>query len=260
MARKKLKAAIAALLTQGTTLGSSHKFPFADDDGILKGQATAAQLAALLEKLRVDGAPRLGNSVFIVTVESDYYRFYHPEAFSASNVANAVGVMVKDGDNHIIIAKDYAPSTMKWATSNVTGGTAYLGRTDAMKDHDGRAKTATVVNTLGDNAPFAKFCANYYPANMAENNALFGKGRWWAPASGDLWIMYQHFNEINYAFSLINGTLLVREAHWSITEYSATYAWNLYFGNGTFGRTSKVHTRRVRPVSESNRRVLTYGY
>ena len=260
MARKKLKAAIAALLTQGTTLGSSHKFPFADDDGILKGQATAAQLAALLEKLRVDGAPRLGNSVFIVTVESDYYRFYHPEAFSASNVANAVGVMVKDGDNHIIIAKDYAPSTMKWATSNVTGGTAYLGRTDAMKDHDGRAKTATVVNTLGDDAPFAKFCANYYPANMAENNALFGKGRWWAPASGDLWIMYQHFNEINYALSLINGTLLVREAHWSITEYSATYAWNLYFGNGTFGRTSKVHTRRVRPVSESNRRVLTYGY
>lgn len=250
MARKKLKAAIAALLTQGTTLGSSHRFPFADADGILKGQATAAQLAALLEKLRVDGAPRLGNSVFIVTVESDYYRFYHPEAFSASNVANAVGVMVKDGDNHIIIAKDYAPSTMKWATSNVTGGTAYQGRTDAMKDHDGRAKTATVVNTLGDDAPFAKFCANYYPANMAENNALFGKGRWWAPASGDLWIMYQHFNEINYALSLINGTLLVREAHWSITENSATSAWRLYFSNGNFNYNYKsYYSFRVRPVS-----------
>ena len=250
MARKKLKAAIAALLSQGTTLGSSHKFPFADADGILKGQASAAQLAALLEKQRVDGAPRLGNSVFICTVESDYYRFYHPEAFSASNAANAVGVMVKDGDNHIIIAKDYAPSTLQWATSNVAGGTAYLGREAAMKDHDGRTKTATVVNTLGDNAPAAKFCANYYPSNMTESNALFGKGRWWLPASGDLWIMYQHFNEINYALSLINGTLLVREAHWSITEASASGAWTLHFSGGYFASYGyKEPTRRVRPVS-----------
>ena len=249
MARKKLKAAIAALLSQGTTLGSSHKFPFADADGILKGQASAAQLAALLEKQRVDGAPRLGNSVFIVTVESDYYRFYHPEVFSSSKVANAVGVMVKDGDNHIIIAKDYAPSTLQWATSNVAGGTAYLGRTDAMKDHDGRTKTATVVNTLGDNAPAAKFCANYYPSNMTESNGLFGKGRWWLPASGDLWMMYQHFNEINYALSLINGTLLVRDAHWSITEIYASGAWYLPFSDGRFGSSSKTSPLRVRPVS-----------
>ena len=250
MARKKLKAAIAALLSQGNSLGSSHKIPFSDADGILKGQATPAQLAALLEKQRVDGAPRLGNSVFICTVESDYFRFYHPEAFSASNVANAVGVMVKDGDNHIIIAKDYAPSTLKWATSDVAGGTAYLGREAAMKDHDGRTKTATVVNTLGDNAPAAKFCANYYPSNMTENNTLFGKGRWWLPASGDLWMMYQHFNEINYALSLINGTLLVREAHWSITEINATFAWGLYFSYGTFSGSGKSnYSFRVRPVS-----------
>ena len=250
MARKKLKAAIAALLSQGNSLGSSHKIPFSDADGILKGQATPAQLAALLEKQRVDGAPRLGNSVFICTVESDYFRFYHPEAFSASNVANAVGVMVKDGDNHIIIAKDYAPSTLKWATSDVAGGTAYLGREAAMKDHDGRTKTATVVNTLGDNAPAAKFCANYYPSNMTENHTLFGKGRWWLPASGDLWMMYQHFNEINYALSLINGTLLVRDAHWSITEGIATSAWSLYFSNGTFrGNSKSNYSFRVRPVS-----------
>ena len=249
MARKKLKAAIAALLSQGNSLGSSHKIPFSDADGILKGQATPAQLAALLEKQRVDGAPRLGNSVFICTVEDDYYRFYHPEAFSSSKVANAVGVMVKDGDNHIIIAKDYAPSTLQWATSNVAGGTAYLGREAAMKDHDGRTKTATVVNTLGDNAPAAKFCANYYPSNMTENNGMFGKGRWWLPASGDLWMMYQHFNEINYALSLINGTLLVRDTHWSITEGHATIAWNLSFSHGSFLDNTKEYTRRVRPVS-----------
>ena len=250
MARKKLKAAIAALLTAGTGISSGHRIPFSDSNGLLKGQGTMQDLAGILEKLRKDGAPRLGNSVFIATVESGYYRFWLPEYFAASNAANAVGVMVKDGDNHIIIAKDYAPSTMNWATSNVTEGTAACGREAAMKDHDGRAKTATVVSTLGDNAPAAKFCANYYPSNMEENNQFFGKGRWWLPAAGDLWMMYQHFNEINYALSLINGTLLVRDAHWSITEYSATLAWFLHFSNGTFyGYFKSTCSYRVRPVS-----------
>jgi hypothetical protein len=84
---------------------------------------------------------------------------------------------------------------------------------------------------------------------MTGSNGLFGKGRWWLPASGDLWMMYQHFNEINYALSLINGTLLVREAHWSITENSATSAWYLYFSYGYFSNFNKDYTRRVRPVS-----------
>ena len=249
MARKKLKAAIAALLTASTGISSGHRIPFSDSNGLLKGQGTMQDLAGILEILRKDGAPRLGSSVFIATVESDYPRFWLPEYFAASNAANAVGVMVKDGDNHIVIAKDEAPNPMNWSTSNVSGGTAFLGREAAMKDHDGRAKTTTIVNTLGDNGLVAKYCQNYYPSNMAENNAFYGKGRWWGPASGDLWMMYQHFNEINYALSLINGTPLSRTAYWSITEFSATYAWYLTFNNGNFNTSKSTYSYRVRPVS-----------
>jgi hypothetical protein len=250
MARKKLKAAIAALLTRSSSLASGNKIPFSDADGLLKGQVSLADLQGILEKLRKDGAPRLGGSVFIATIEDNYYRFWLPEYFAASNAANAVGVMVKDGDNHIIIAKDEAPTTMNWSTSNVTGGTTNCGREAAMKDHDGRAKTTTVVNTLGDNGLVAKYCQNYYPSNMAENNQFFGKGRWWAPAAGDLWMMYQHFNEINYALSLINGTPLSRSAYWSITEHSPTIACYLYFTIGHFTSSDRSTTSyRVRPVS-----------
>ena len=248
---KQLLLGLRALFNKSSAAAASGAaIPLLDDDGNVIGRDSIANVAAQMQKKGIDGAPRLGNSVFIATVESDYYRFWLPEYFAASNAANAVGVMVKDGDNHIIIAKDYAPSTMNWATSNVTGGTAACGREAAMKDHDGRAKTATVVSTLGDNAPAAKFCANYYPSNMAENNQFFGKGRWWLPAAGDLWMMYQHFNEINYALSLINGTLLVRDAHWSITEYSTSNAWSLNFIYGSFYYSTKsTYSFRVRPVS-----------
>ncbi len=251
MSTNKLKLAMKALFRLNSAAAASGAgIPILDAQGEVIGSDTFERVAAQFALKGKDGQPRLGSSVFIATIESDYYRFWLPEYFAASNAANAVGVMVKDGDNHIIIAKDYAPSTMNWATSNVTGGTTFCGREAAMKDHDGRAKTATVVATLGDNAPFAKFCADYYPSNMAENNAFFGKGRWWAPAAGDLWMMYQHFNEINYALSLINGTPLAREAHWSITENNAANAWGLYFSNGTFRYTNKsTNSFRVRPLS-----------
>lgn len=248
---KKLSAALKALFTKSSAAAASGAgMPILNAQGAVIGMDTMENIAAQMEKKGVGGAPRLGNSVFIATVESDYYRFWLPDYFAASNAANAVGVMVKDGDNHIVIAKDYAPSTLNWATSNVSGGTTTCGRSAAMKDHDGQAKTAKVIQTLGDNAPFAKFCADYYPSNMAADNAFYGKGRWCAPAAGDLWMMYQHFNEINYALSLINGTLLVREAHWSITEYSSAHAWSLNFINGYFDRTNKsTYSFRVRPVS-----------
>ena len=228
------------------------RIPILNSNNQVVGSDSEENVAAAMAKKGVGGAVRYGNNVFIAVLETDgYYRFYLPEYFPASSVSKAVGVLVRDGDNHIIIAKDYAPSVLKWANSNVAGGTVYLGRTDAWKDHDGRAKTATVVNTLGENAPAAKFCADYYPSNVAEDQALFGKGRWWLPASGDLWMMYSHFNEINHALSLINGTLLVQEYHWSITETSASIAWYLNFGNGTFygyyGKSS--YSFRVRPVS-----------
>lgn len=244
-----LKALFTNSSNNNPVAASGARVPVLNSQNAVVGSDSVENVAAQLAKKGVGGAVRLGSNVFIATVEDNYYRFYLPENYSTSKNNVAVGVLVRDGDNHIIIAKDYAPTTLKWANSNVDGGTAKLGRTDAWKDHDGRAKTATVIATLGENAPAAKFCADYYPANMAEDNAFYGKGRWWMPAAGDLWMMYAHFNEINYALSLINGTLLVQEAHWSIAEGNATSAWGLSFSLGSFYPTYKEPTRRLRPVS-----------
>ena len=247
----KLKLAMKALFRANSAAAASGAgVPILDAEGNVIGSDTFQRVAAQFVLKGKEGQPRLGNSVFIACDESDYYRFYLPEYLPAASVGNAVGVMVKDGDNHIIIAKEYSPTKLTWATSNVTGGSGNCGRTDAFKDHNGLTKTTTVITTWGDNAPAAKFCADYYPSNVAIDHARFGKGRWWLPAAGDLWMMYQHFNEINYALSLINGEQLVREAHWSITELSPTNAWTLYFGSGHFRTNGKsTDSYRVRPVS-----------
>lgn len=245
-----LKALFTNSSNNNPVAASGARVPILNSQNAVVGSDSVENVAAQLAKKGVGGAVRLGSNVFIATLESDYPRFYLPEYYSTSKNNVAVGVLVRDGDNQIIIAKDYAPTVLKWANSNVAGGTANLGRTDAWKDHDGRTKTATVVSTLGENAPAAKFCADYYPANMAEANAFFGKGRWWMPAAGDLWMMYAHFNEINYALSLINGTQLVQEAHWSISEGSATNAWLLGFSNGKINYNYKSNfSLGVRPVS-----------
>ena len=244
-----LKALFTNSSNNNPVAASGARVPILNSQNAVVGSDSVENVAAQLAKKGVGGAVRLGSNVFIATVEDNFYRFYLPENYSMSKNNVAVGVLVRDGDNHIIIAKDYAPTTLKWANSNVDGGTAKLGRTDAWKDHDGRAKTATVVATLGENAPAAKFCADYYPANIAEDNAYYGKGRWWMPAVGDLWMMYAHFNEINYALSLINGTLLVQDAHWSITEFNATTAWHVSFSNGFFINGKGSNPRWIRPVS-----------
>jgi hypothetical protein len=113
----------------------------------------------------------------------------------------------------------------------------------------GRANTNTIISTLGDNAPAAKYCHEYFPTNVESADAQFGSGRWWLPSSGELWMIWSHLLEINRIMSIIGGTELKRSQwYWSSTESSATYAWNLTFGGG-FGAGSKTGEYSVRPVA-----------
>jgi hypothetical protein len=66
-------------------------------------------------------------------------------------------------------------------------------------------------------------------------------------------MIWNHINGINYAISLITGGVKIPfEAHWSSTEYSATYAWYQYF-HASIGHlnlhTKSTYRNRVRAVS-----------
>ena len=75
---------------------------------------------------------------------------------------------------------------------------------------------------------------------------------WYIPAIGELYVMYLMKNKINKALEYIGAELIKDTWYWSSTEYSATYAWSLYFYNGFFGSYGKTNEDSVRPVSAFN--------
>ena len=225
--------------------GTSHRVPLLDASGNPVGSNTVANIAKIM------GDSAFTGSVFVATRESDGYpRFRQPNQ-AASYASTAVGAAVFEAGRLIIVAKNQQAST-KWATSNVSGGnTAISGREAAMLDFSGRSNTSTIITTLGDNAPAAKYCHDYYPSNVAADDGNFGAGRWWLPSAGELWTMWSHLREINRVLEAIGGTALNEdEWYWSSTEHSATYAWYLNFYNGSFDYGYyKTLEFSVRPVS-----------
>lgn len=227
--------------TQGTTAATAtSRIPLLDASGNPIGSDTPDNL--------FKQQPLFTANVGVAVYESDYLRFCQPyEALSKASVA--VGVWIQEGGKLIVVAKDQQAST-KWATSYVSGGTTAKEREAAIADMDGRANTSTIITTLGDNAPAAKFCHEYYPSNVNAANAFVGAGRWWLPSAGQLWMIWSHFLEVNRILAQIGGTALNRrQSYWSSTENSALDVWILYFGYGNFGYGVKVGESSVRPVS-----------
>lgn len=75
---------------------------------------------------------------------------------------------------------------------------------------------------------------------------------WYIPAIGELYVMYLMKNQINKALEYIGAELIKDTFYWSSTEYSATYAWNLFFIYGSFNYYNKTGEFSVRPVSAFN--------
>jgi hypothetical protein len=168
-----------------------------------------------------------------------------------SSIASiAVGAGIIENGRTLIVAKDQA--TKAWATSNVTGGTTAISdRRAAIADFDGRAKTNTILTTLGANAPAAKYCNEYHPSNVDSADGNMGAGRWWLPSLGEMAMIWAHVREINFVMAAISGTAIPVGSSWgwSSTEFSAAYAWRLYFNRGYFDSYGKTHEFLVRPVS-----------
>ena len=82
---------------------------------------------------------------------------------------------------------------------------------------------------------------------------------WFIPSIGELYVMYLCKTRINAALEYIGQDIIEigqdiigDEWYWSSTEYSATGAWGLDFGNGTFSYYGKTLKGSVRPVSAFN--------
>ena len=234
--------------TQGSAAGTTgSRVPLLDASGNPIGSNTLPNVGKLMEQ----ACPTIGN-VMVVTNADSYTRFWPADRALESGFASiAVGAGIIENGRTLIIAKDQG-SSLKWATSNVTGGTTAISdRRAAIADFDGRAKTTTILNTLGDNAPAAKYCNEYHPSNVDAADTNMGAGRWWLPSLGELAMIWAHVRAVNFVLAAIGGTQIPVGSGWtwSSTEYSAARAWLLDFGYGGFNDYGKPHEGSVRPVS-----------
>lgn len=232
----------------GSNVGdTSHRVPLLDASGNPVGSNTMANIGKILQQAC---PPPIGNVMVVTNVDS-YTRFCPADRALESGIASiAVGAGIIENGRTLIIAKDAA--NKQWATSNVTGSTSAISdRRAAIADFDGRAKTTTILATLGDNAPAAKYCNEYYPSNVASSDTNMGAGRWWLPSLGEWAMIWAHVREVNFVLAAIGGTQIPvgSGGTWCSTESSATLAWGLLFGGGIFGYNSKVGEGDVRPVS-----------
>ena len=233
--------------TQGSAAGTTgSRIPLLDASGNPIGSNTLQNVGKLMEQ----ACPTIGN-VMVVTNEDSYTGFLTADRALESSIASiAVGAGIIENGRTLIIAKDV--TTAKWATSDVTGGTTAISDSRAaIADFDGSAKTTTILTTLGDNAPAAKFCNEYYPSNVSSSDENMGAGRWWLPSLGEVAMMWAHVRQLNFVLNAIGGTPIQVDSGWmwSSTEGSAPGAWYLRFSTGHFNYDYKTLEASVRPVS-----------
>ena len=69
----------------------------------------------------------------------------------------------------------------------------------------------------------------------------------WLPSIGEIYLIFINKKRINEALDYVGGDKL-KCWHWSVTEYSATYAWGLAFSSGRLNLYNKNYANSVRAV------------
>lgn len=202
----------------------------------------------------------VNDNVFIMTrrwfswASSGYPQSYKLTEFSASDKANAVGILIVEGGKHIVLALDEYDGTMLWSTANNGSGVYDASRTSIIGKFDGKINTATIIEKLGADVALAANYCNTYAKSITNNpdgkETGITAGKWWLPSLGELQMIRNHYGTIQKALNICGGTALQNTAYWSSTEISGTYAWNLSFNDGIINSDAKAsYSNRVRAVT-----------
>ena len=166
------------------------------------------------------------------------------EEWNSKNNDGVVGILLIEGEHRIVVALEDSPKNLSWAKKCELVNQPIGELEDAKFDFNGEYYCQKLDSP---DFPAAYYCLNYKK----------GGRNWYLPSSGELWMIYNHLEEIQNALSIVGGQKFVTTfddgvpVYWSSTEYSATYAWYLYLSVGHLGYDTKVSgINKIRPVSK----------
>ena len=236
-----------------TTVNKDQEFTMTDSHGNITHISLANLKAALMGGLDLNA---LEDGIFVMfhRKSDNYPLMVKPHKWTSYQTSGEIaeGVVVVEGGKVLVVAPTESTTALLWSSAAVSGGgTTTTDRVTAMNDWNGKSNTAAqITHSEASGTGYAPgFCHAYSRVNA--NGQGLTAGKWWLPSMGEMMMIYANMTKINYALSLINGaTKLVEDWYWTSTEYSATYAWNLYLSGGSMGSNPKATYRsRVRPVS-----------
>ena len=169
------------------------------------------------------------------------------DGWNSENNNGVEGVLVVEDDHKIVIATEDSPEDLPWSNEYGLINQPVDELEEAQNDFNGEYYCQKLDSP---DFPAAYYCKTY---NKGGRN-------WYLPSSGELWLIYNHLEEIQNALETVGGQKLITTwdddapVYWSSTENSAAYAWYLslldrYLYNGC----SKVSgNNKVRPVFNFN--------
>lgn len=259
-----------------STLADTDLFPAMTAAGAFKRLSWASLKALVKSAVTPDAATATAaeacDAVMIAYArKSDGYVLYSKiEKWAALQASGetALGVLVNYGDCRVILAPDDDGAGIPWSSAHGTPDTDtslpnITSKSAAIKDADGAANTAAILaasktgfitNTTDYAAGFCNAYSRtiqYTATDGTKKTAGLPAGKWYLPSLRELWAIYTHLNAVQRALGSISGAKAMALAtHWSSTESSSSYAWNLYFSTGILSINNKSTGRcRVRPCA-----------
>ena len=164
------------------------------------------------------------------------------DGWNPKNNKGVVGILLIEDDHKIVVALEDSPENLHWS------------------------KERKLVSQPFDESEKSDFNGEYYCQKLDSPDfpaayycKTYNKGgrSWYLPSSGELWLIYNHLEEIQTALSIVGGQKFVTTwaegvpVYWSSTELSATYAWplRLNYGSLYYGYVKVSTSCKVRPVS-----------
>ena len=244
------KITLNEYLKQGSVVENLKNFVGVTPENTV-GLMTPERLAAVAGDFLLDGVKILYHN----KSDSDFPYCAEIKSWSALEAQGQIasGVLLIQGDRHLVIAPTEAAEPLAWSTAAVSGGgTTTSDRLVAFSDWNGKESTKKQVSHAECNTETLApgFCNRYARPNANGKGLIAGK--WWLPSVAEMMLIYANKKKINAALSVIKGASKLTEGwYWTSTEISATGAWPFGLSNGDVGSWSgKVKGKsRVRAVS-----------
>ena len=166
------------------------------------------------------------------------------DSWNSENNNGVVGVLVVEDEHRIVVALEDSPNNLTWSSEYGLINESIEKDEDAESDFNGEYYCQRLDSP---NYPAAYYCKTYNKGNRS----------WYLPSSGELWMIYNHLEEIQNALETVGGQKFATEwnddvpVYWSSTDYCVKTAWALGLDYGILNRhLDKVgYNLKVRPVS-----------